>query len=91
MRVCHDGQTGRPFTLTTEALSAAAPGRADEVKALAAERKRSAEVSPEQPPPAMPSKAFPRRQRYRPQQGVDRGSATPSDLSTDLSSDLPSG
>jgi hypothetical protein len=44
--------------LTTEALSAASPGRADEVKALAAERARtrSAEVSPE--PPAMRSKEF---------------------------------
>jgi uncharacterized protein DUF87 len=92
VRVCHDGQTGRPFTLTTEALSAAASGRADEVKALAAERarKRSAELSSEQLPSAMPSKEFHRRHRYQPQQSVDRGSATPSDLSTDLSPDLPS-
>jgi hypothetical protein len=70
VRVCHDAQTGRPFTLTTEALSAAAPGRADKVKALAAER--SVEVSPEQSPPAMPSKEFHRRHRYQPQQSVDR-------------------
>jgi hypothetical protein len=89
-RVCHDGQTGAPFTLTTEALSAAAPGRADEVKALAAERsrKRSVEVSLEQPA-AMSSKGFHRRGRY-PQQSLGGRGATPSDLSADLSSDLPS-
>jgi Helicase HerA, central domain len=91
VRVCHDGQTGRPFTLTTEALSAAVPGRAEEIKALAAERTRSAEAPPEQPPPATPSEEFHRRHRYQPQQSVDRGGATPSDLSTDLSSDLPPG
>jgi hypothetical protein len=91
VRVCHNGQTGGPFTLTTEALSAAAPGRADEVKALAAERsrKRSAEASLEQPA-AMPSKGFHRRGRYQQQQSIDRRGATPSDLSADLSSDLPS-
>ncbi len=92
VRVCHDGQTGGPFTLTTEALSAATPERADEVKALAAERsrKRSAEASLEQPAAPMPSKGFHRRGRYQPQQSVDRRGATPSDLSADLSSDPPS-
>ncbi len=92
VRVCHGGQTRQPFTLTTEALSTAAPGRADEVKVLAAERmrKRSAEVSLDQSPPATPSKKFHRRHRHQPQQSIDRGSATPSDLSTDLGSDLPS-
>lgn len=90
VRACHDGQTGRPFTLSTEALSAAAPGRAEEVKAQVAERarKRSAEVSAEQPAP-VPPKEFHRRHRYQPQQSVDRGDATPSDLSTDLPPDLP--
>jgi hypothetical protein len=93
VRICHDGQTGRPFTLTTEALSAAAPGRAEEIKALTAERERklSAEVPPEQPPPATPAKEFHRRHRYQPKQTVDRGGATPSDLYTDLSSDLSPG
>jgi hypothetical protein len=87
VRVCHDGQTGRPFTLTTEALSAASPGRAEEVKALAAERtRRSAETTTEQSPPATASKAFHRRERYQPQQSIDRGSTTPSDLSADLPS-----
>jgi hypothetical protein len=92
VRVCHDGQTGRPFTLTTEALSTAVPGRGEEIKALAAERRKlSADVPLEQSPPATPSKEFHRRHRYQAQQTVDRGGATPSDLSTDLSSDLPPG
>jgi hypothetical protein len=63
------------------------------VKALAAERTRgrSAEVPTEQPPPATLSKGVHRRHHYQPRQAVDRGGATPSDLSTDLSSDLPPG
>lgn len=77
VRLCHDGQTGRPFTLTTEALPAAAPERAEEIKALAAERarNRSAEMSPKQPS-AMPSKEFHRRHRYQPQQSADPGGTT---------------
>jgi hypothetical protein len=40
--------------------------------------------------PVPGSNSFHRRGRYQPQQSVDRRGATPSDLSADLSSDLPS-
>ncbi len=102
VRVCHRGQTGRPFTLTTEELPAPAPGRAEAIKAGLQARSTEGDedqAQATQDGQRLPAKPFPRRRRYQQPKpaGVDLDtppagySDLPSDLSSDLPSDLPTG
>jgi hypothetical protein len=90
VRVCHHGQTGRPFTLTTQELPASMPGRAEEIKAELSLRAQGQhdETQLADDRQRLPPKPFHRRRRYQQTDhgGVDLDPA----VSSDLSSDLPS-
>jgi len=90
VRVCHHGQTGRPFTLTTQELLAPIPGRAEEIKAELSLRAHGQhdETQLADDRQRLPPKPFHRRRRYQQTDhgGVDLDPAVPSDLPSDLPS-----
>jgi Helicase HerA, central domain len=69
-RVVHDGQPSRPFTLTTEDLPPAEPGRAETVRAILTRRARTQyepQATTTQRHSAKPLERRARRQRSEPQ------------------------
>jgi TraM recognition site of TraD and TraG len=79
LRLCHDGQSGRAFTLTTEALPPAIPGQAEAVREAARRRNglrkedSEAEFAENQRRPAR-SPELPRERLRRARAGSDAGS-----------------
>jgi Type IV secretion-system coupling protein DNA-binding domain/TraM recognition site of TraD and TraG len=86
VRVCHRGQTGRPFTLTTQELLEPTPGRTEAIKADISRRVRSRYDDAEENAveERKPAQQLDRRRRYqRPNPKPEAGTDT-------MSSDLPS-
>jgi hypothetical protein len=91
VRLCHDGQTGSTFTVSTEALPDPIPGRAASVRAAARRRNGIAREQIEaqladrqrKPPPSS-------RRRLRDPSPMPPGSSLAPDVPSGLSSDVPS-
>ncbi|MGD1056218.1 MAG: DUF87 domain-containing protein [Solirubrobacteraceae bacterium] len=66
VRLCHNGQPSRPFTLTTENLPAAEEGRAETVRAILTRRAASAHEQADEPASQQHStKPLQRRPRHK--------------------------
>ncbi len=90
MRLCHEGQPGRAFTLTTESLKAATPEQAQAVRASARRRygvtrkQTEAQLAADQRAPAIPIET--KRDVRAKMAPADSSSNSPSDTSSNTPS-----